>query len=320
MELDAYLEQAADQVDRLIDRYFGSPIGELNRAAAHLLTAGGKRLRPALLMLAADAVKRNSSGDLMPAALAIELTHTFTLIHDDIMDRDSFRRGVPTVNHCWDESTAILAGDVLYARAFSFIIGAIAPEAARIRAVGMLAIACDELCAGQHMDMAFASRDDVTDGEYLEMVEKKTGVLYGASAAIGAVLAGASEPEVEVLYRFGLACGVAFQIQDDLIDILAPAGTSGKDRGSDIREGKSTLITILAREQGLDLTPFRRQLSEAEVEEVVGLLADHGVIDEVRARARGIVRDASELLKVLPESEEKRLLIDLGQLFVSRGA
>lgn len=319
MELDAYLEQAADRVDRLVDRYFGAPVGELNRAAAHLLTAGGKRLRPVLLMLAADAVKKGSSDDLMPAALALELTHTFTLIHDDIMDRDSYRRGVTTVNHEWDEPTAILAGDVLNARAFSFLAGAIAPEAARLRAVGMLAITCDELCLGQHLDMTFSSRDDVTDGEYLEMVEKKTGALYGASAAIGAVLAGASEPQVEVLYRFGLACGVAFQIQDDLIDLLAPAGTSGKDRGSDIREGKSTLITILARERGLDLSPFRHPLSEAEIEEVIGLLADQGIFDEVRGRAHGIVRDASALLKILPDSEERRLLLELGDFFIRRG-
>ncbi|HOT95106.1 MAG TPA: polyprenyl synthetase family protein [Methanoregulaceae archaeon] len=320
MELDAYLEVAADHVDRLIDRYFGAPVGDLNRAAAHLLTAGGKRLRPALLMLAADAVRPHSSDDLMPAALALELTHTFTLIHDDIMDRDMFRRGVPTVNNRWDEPTAILAGDVLYSRAFSFLIGAIAPEAARLRAVGMLAITCDELCLGQHLDMSFASRDDVTEGEYLDMVEKKTGSLYAASAAIGAVLAGASEPQIEVLHRFGLACGVAFQIQDDLIDLLAPPGTSGKDRGSDIREGKSTLITILAREKGIDLAPYRRPLTGAECEDLIGLLTDHGVIGEVRERARRIVQDASSLLRVLPETEERRLLVALGEYFVTRGA
>lgn len=320
MKLDAYLEDAADQVDRLIDRYFGAPVGDLNRAAAHLLTAGGKRLRPALMMLAADAVRPNTSGDLMPAALALELTHTFTLIHDDIMDRDSYRRGVPTVNYRWDEATAILAGDVLNACAFSLLIGSIAPEAARLRAVGMLAATCDELCVGQHQDMSFSSRDDVTDGEYLEMVEKKTGALYAASAAIGAVLAGGSEPEVEVLYRFGLACGVAFQIQDDLIDLLAAQGTTGKDRGSDIREGKGTLITILARDRGLDLAPFRHPLSEAEIEEVIGLIADAGIFDEVRGRARGIVRDAAEHLRILPDSEERRLLLALGDYFVSRGA
>ncbi len=153
----------------------------------------------------------------------------------------------------------------------------------------------------------------MTDGEYLEMVEKKTGALYGASAAIGAVLAGASEPQVEVLYRFGLACGVAFQIQDDLIDLLAPPGTSGKDRGSDIREGKATLITILARDRGLDLSPFRHPLSEAEIEEVIGLVADQGIFDEVRGRAHGIVRDASALLKILPDTEERRLLLALGE-------
>ena len=189
-ELSAYLEKAARSIDIMIDRYFVDTTGELNKASAHLLAAGGKRLRPAVVMLAADAVRPNSSSDLMPAALALELTHTFTLIHDDIMDDDTLRRGVPTVHSRWDMPTGILAGDVLYARAFEFLMRANAPDESRVRAVTMLATACAELCQGQHMDMSFEKRDDVDEGEYLEMVRKKTGVLYAAAAGIGGILAG----------------------------------------------------------------------------------------------------------------------------------
>ncbi|ACL17653.1 polyprenyl synthetase family protein [Methanosphaerula palustris] len=319
MELIEYLEKVGNQVDRLIDRYFGDPVGELNKASAHLLTAGGKRLRPAVMMLAADAVRKGSSDDLMPAAIALELTHSFTLIHDDIMDGDEVRRGVPTVNKKWDEPTAILAGDVLYARAFAFICQALAMDAAKLRAVSMLAVTCEEICAGQHLDMAFEDRDDVSEEEYLEMVGKKTGALYAASTAMGGVLAGGSQPQVDALYRYGMNIGVAFQIQDDLIDLLASPERSGKDRASDIREGKQTLINIKAREHGFDLAPYRRRLDDAEIDDLIQQLTDNGVIGEVKATAEGLVTSAGKILAILKPSDEKDLLISIGTFFVERG-
>lgn len=319
MELIEYLEKVEEQVDRLIDRYFGAPVGELNKASAHLLTAGGKRLRPAVMMLAADAVRRGSSDDLMPAAIALELTHSFTLIHDDIMDGDEVRRGVPTVNKKWDEPTAILAGDVLYARAFEFICQALTTDAAKLRAVSMLAITCEEICAGQHLDMAFEDRDDVSEEEYLEMVGKKTGALYAASAAIGGVLAGGSQPQIDALFRYGMNIGVAFQIQDDLIDLLASPEKSGKDRASDIREGKQTLINIKAREHGFDLAPYRRRLSDAEIDDLIQQLTQIGVIGEVKATAEELVTSAAKVLAILKPSEQKDLLITIGTFFVERG-
>ena len=319
MELIEYLEKVEEQVDRLIDRYFGAPVGELNKASAHLLTAGGKRLRPAVMMLAADAVRRGSSDDLMPAAIALELTHSFTLIHDDIMDGDEVRRGVPTVNMKWDEPTAILAGDVLYARAFEFICQALTADAAKLRAVSMLAITCEEICAGQPRDMAFEDRDDVSEEEYLEMVGKKTGALYAASAAIGGVLAGGSQPQIDALFRYGMNIGVAFQIQDDLIDLLASPEKSGKDRASDIREGKQTLINIKAREHGFDLAPYRRRLSDAEIDDLIQQLTQIGVIGEVKATAEELVTSAAKVLAILKPSEQKDLLITIGTFFVERG-
>ncbi|HPD75286.1 MAG TPA: polyprenyl synthetase family protein [Methanoregulaceae archaeon] len=317
-ELSAYLETAARSIDVMIDRYFVDTTGELNKASAHLLAAGGKRLRPAVVMLAADAVKPNSSSEILPAALALELTHTFTLIHDDIMDGDILRRGVPTVHSKWDMPTGILAGDVLYARAFEFLMRANATDEARGRAVTMLASACAELCQGQHMDMAFEKRDDVDEGEYLEMVRKKTGVLYAAAAGIGAVLAGGNSRQVKALYNFGLNTGMAFQIQDDVIDLLSPPEKSGKDQASDLREGKQTLIWIRAREKGLDLSHYKRSLTGTEINAAIEELEDAGVIAEVKATANELVSTSAKHLALLPPSKERELLKEIGEFFVTR--
>ena len=317
-ELPSYLESVAKTIDHMIDRYFVDKTGELNKASAHLLAAGGKRLRPAVVMLAADAVKPGSSDDLLHAALALEVTHTFTLIHDDIMDDDNLRRGVPTVHTQWDMPTGILAGDVLYARAFEHICMTNGKDDAKVRAVTMLAKACADICEGQHMDMSFEHRTDVSEGEYMEMVKKKTGVLYAAAAGIGGVLAGGNAIQVRALYNFGLTTGIAFQIQDDLIDLLTPSEKSGKDQASDLREGKQTLLMIKAREKGLDLKKYQRALSPADIEAAIGELTVAGVIDEVKQAASGLVSASNKHLSVLPPSKERQLLMDIGEFFVTR--
>lgn len=319
MDLMEYLEQTADNIDRLIHRYFGSSCEDLGRASAHLLTAGGKRLRPALLMLAADAVRKGSSADVMPAALALELTHSFTLIHDDIMDGDATRRGVPTVHTRWDEPTAILAGDVLFASAFEFLSLADCPDNTKVRSVTMLARTCVEICEGQHLDMSFEGCEEVTEGDYLKMVEKKTGALYAASAGIGAILAGGNDAQVQALYQFGRSIGMAFQVQDDVIDLVASPELSGKDRASDLREGKKTLINIRAADKGIDLSGFRRELSDEEIDSLISRLESLGVIGEVRQIAFDLVKFGKQRISILPESDEKRLLCEIGDHFVTRG-
>ncbi|MFA5614179.1 MAG: polyprenyl synthetase family protein [Methanoculleus sp.] len=316
--LEDYLGKNAERMDKVINRYFGDLHGDLFKASAHLLLAGGKRLRPAVVILSADAVKSGSSDDLLPAALALELTHNFTLIHDDIMDGDVTRRGVPTVHTVWGEPTAILAGDVLYAKAFEFICLSDAADIAKVRATTMLARTCTDICDGQSMDIAFETKDDVSEMEYLEMVSKKTGVLYGAAAAIGGILAGANTVQADALYQFGVNSGVAFQIQDDLIDLYASSEKSGKDQASDIREGKQTLIAIKAREKGLDLSSYRRKLTATEIADVITLLEDAGIIDEVRAIAVERATVAKEALSILPDTEERRLLGEIADFFIDR--
>ncbi|MEN6611548.1 MAG: polyprenyl synthetase family protein [Methanoregulaceae archaeon] len=319
MELMPYLGSVAKTIDAYLIRNFGSAPDDLNQASAHLLVAGGKRLRPAVAMLSADAVAKGRSQDIFPAAIALELTHTFTLIHDDIMDGDSLRRGAPTVHTKWDAPTAILAGDVLYARAFEHICLAKAGDKAKVLAVAMLAKACDEICEGQHMDMSFEKRSDVSEGEYLEMVRKKTGALYAASAGIGGLLAGGSEKQVAALYQYGMNTGVAFQIQDDLIDLMASPEKSGKDRASDLREGKQTLIMIRARAAGLDLSEYRRELSNREIDEAITKLETAKIISGVRQTAVDLVDTGKKDLAVLPDSDERRLLGEISDYFVTRG-
>ncbi len=320
MELDVYLEGVAEQIDIVLDREFGPLPGELNKASAHLLLAGGKRLRPAVVMLAADLVQKGCSQSILPAALALEVTHTFTLVHDDIMDKDVARRGVPTVHMKWDEPTAILAGDVLYAHAFELICAAMASDLAKVRSVSILAGACANLCAGQHMDIQFGNRHDVSEIEYIDMVSKKTGALYAAAAAIGATLAEGTVQQVNSLYEWGLHSGIAFQIQDDLIDLMADAAVSGKDRASDLSEGKQTLVAILAREKGIDLTKYRKPaLGDAEIDEAIALLEEAGIIAAVKNTALAHVEQAKKVLIPFPDGHEKDILLQITHYFVSRG-
>jgi geranylgeranyl diphosphate synthase type I len=214
--------------------------------------------------------------------------------------------------------TGILAGDVLYSRAFEHICKANAKDEAKVRAVTMLAKACADICEGQHMDMSFEHRTDVTEPEYMEMVRMKTGVLYAAAAGIGAVLAGGNAVQTRALYNFGLNTGIAFQIQDDLIDLLTPSEKSGKDQASDLREGKQTLLMIRAREKGLDLKKYQKVLTPADIQAAIRELTEAGVIDEVKGIASGLVADSNKHLSVLPASKERQLLMDIGEYFVTR--
>lgn len=318
MKLSSYLELVAKQMDGMTNKYFNNSSGELVKASAHLLAAGGKRLRPAAVLLSADAIRKGKSLDVIPAAFALELAHTFTLVHDDIIDGDKYRRGVLTVHNNWDIPTGILAGDALYSKAFEFIQQANADEKAKVDAILMLARACYDICEGQYLDMSFEKRNDVSEKEYIDMATKKTGVLTAAAAGIGAKLAGGDDNLVNALYKFGLNCGIASQIQDDLIDLYAKTEDSGKDRASDLREGKQTIISIKARKHGIDLSPYRRDLSENEIDSVIKILENAGVIEEVRKIATDLVDDNYHLLDALHPSPEQQLLKDIGTYVITR--
>ncbi len=309
------MEDIKKRVDRAISVYL--PVvwpEELYRASRHLLDAGGKRLRPVTLLLAAEAV----GGDLdevMPAAVSLELVHNFTLIHDDIMDQDDLRKGMPAVHVKWGVPGAIVAGDTLYSKAFEILAQCQAPPERVLECISLLATSCTQVCEGQWLDISFEGRDDVTEKEYLAMVEKKTAVLYAAAAKIGGILAGASQAEVEALWEYGRLTGIGFQIYDDILDLIAQEKTLGKVRGSDLMEGKRTLIAIHALEHGVEVDSLAGQ---DKINRALKTLQDTGSIDYAHRKALEFVENGKSKLETLPESQAKNNLIELADFMVNR--
>ena len=290
----------------------------LYEASRHLVDSGGKRLRPSMLLLAAEAAGGEALA-LAPAAVSIELVHNFTLIHDDIMDNADVRRGRPAVHKIWGQSGAILAGDTLYSKAFQ-VLGMTAASPERILgAMNMLSRTCTALCEGQWLDMEFESKDRVTENEYMEMIEKKTGVLYGASAGMGGLLAGASPEVVRALDEFGRLTGMGFQLQDDVIDLLTPEEVSGKRQGGDLIEGKKTLIMIHAFANDIVVPVFsKKDASAEEIFRSISILEGSGSIEYARSRAEEMVAQGKRALDVLPPSSAKETLLELADYMIRR--
>jgi geranylgeranyl diphosphate synthase type I len=336
------VEQRREIVNRAIDEDLPMDDPErLYEAVRYLLEAGGKRLRPTVLLLVGEALadveavpkNRNYRNfpdvagddiDLMAAAVSIEVIQSFTLIHDDIMDDDDLRRGVPAVHREYDTATAILAGDTLYSKAFEILIESDAPAERVVEATDVLATTCTNICEGQARDIAFESRDDVLPEEYLEMIEHKTAVLYGAAATIPAIMLGADDETIEELYQYGIDVGRAFQIQDDVLDLTVPSEKLGKQRGSDLVEGKQTIITLHAREQGVDVdslvgTDNVDAVTEGEIDEAVARLEEAGSIEYAEQKAQELVTQGKDRLSVLPENEARDLLKGIADYLIERG-
>ncbi len=297
------------------------PIGrpdELYRAMRYLFDAGGKRLRPATLILATEAVGGNPD-NVIPAATAVELVHNFTLIHDDIMDQDELRRGLPSVHVKWGLSGAILAGDTLYSKAFHILSQCETDPARMVQCLTVMSKTCIEICEGQWMDISFEKRNHVLEEEYMEMVEKKTAVLYAASAKLGAILGGSTKEEADALWDFGRLVGVGFQIFDDVLDLVTHEDVLGKMRGSDLREGKQTLIAIHARMKNVKLDVFgKRNADKAEIENTLKTLEDSGSIEYANTTARKYVAEGKAKLDVLPDTEAKYILLALADYMIER--
>ncbi len=311
----------------------------LYEASRYLLKAGGKRLRPTVAMLAAESIAdvepmsvdyrtfptlSGGDVDLLRAAMAIEVIQTFTLIHDDIMDEDDLRRGVPAVHEAYDTETAILAGDTLFSKAFELMTDTGAAPENGIDAANTLASTCTRICEGQALDVEFEHETDVLPDEYLEMVRLKTAVLYGCATTIPAQLLGADETVVDALYEYGITAGSAFQIQDDVLDLTVPSEQLGKQRGSDLVEHKETLITLHARQQGVDVDGLvdadtAEELTDEEVDAAVQRLRDVGSIEYARQTAEELTTEAKAQLDVLPNNEARELLEDIADYLITRG-
>jgi geranylgeranyl diphosphate synthase type I len=306
-------------IDKAIDEYL--PIvfpEELYKAARHLIKAGGKRLRPAVLLLGAQTVQPDIAVDtILPAAVAVELVHNFTLIHDDIMDADATRRSIETVHTKWGTSEGILAGDALYAKAFEVLSYTKTQPGGAMKCLRLLSKACLHICEGQWLDITFEHNENVSEADYLDMVQKKTAVLYGASLAMGGILGGASDDEVNALWEFGIALGISFQIRDDVLDLITPSEVLGKDRASDLVEGKMTLIMIHGLKHGVALEPSRLS-DENGINYAVEALQRSGSINYAMEKARELLEVGKSRLSILADSESKKELLKLADFAISR--
>ena len=285
----------------------------------HLIDGGGKRLRAILPWLVADAVGRADDG-LYDLGASIEIIHNFTLVHDDIMDNDSVRRGRPAVHVAFDHPTAINAGDAMLAVAFEVLAESpnFDDEYFRdlVRIIGSMVRRVSE---GQQQDMSFEERENVGEDEYLHMISGKTAAMFTTCARTGALLSGASKNTVDIMAEWGENVGLCFQLMDDLIDATGDSETLGKPACSDIIEGKQTLIAIHALQQENDLLANFNEVFGSGIEEtdrevldtVVSELRTSGSIQYAHAKAMGYHAAAHECLNQLPDTPGMQVLRDL---------
>lgn len=316
-ELQSRLDAGLADVEALLEARVDHADPFIAEANAHLLGAGGKRFRPLLTLLAAE-LGSGIGPDIVAAAAGVELTHLASLYHDDVMDEAYTRRGVPSANAKYDNSTAILVGDLLFGTA-SDIIADLGPEAVKIQSQTFI-----RLCSGQIRDDRPCPPGEDPHGYYLGVLADKTGVLIATAARYGALLSGCSREVIDVLIEYGERIGIAFQLADDLIDISSEADVLGKAPGTDIREGKRTLPIIYAlastdpgdaRLQDLLRLP---DPSDDQVAEALDLLRGHPAMDRAQAETLEMALAAQAVLDPLPDGEVKAALAHLALRVVQR--
>lgn len=212
---------------------------------SYVLSLGGKRIRPVLMLMAYNLYREDVKSILQPAT-GIEVYHNYTLLHDDLMDRSDMRRGKATVHKVWNDNVAILSGDAMLVLAYQFMAQCASEKLKDV--MDLFSLTALEICEGQQLDMEFEQRKDVKEGEYIEMIRLKTSVLLAASLKIGAILGGASKEDADALYDFGVNLGLAFQLKDDLLDVYGDPLRFGKNIGGDILCNKKTYLVIKAFE------------------------------------------------------------------------
>ncbi len=304
--VDALLKERVDHEDPFIAG-----------AAGHLLAAGGKRFRPLLTLLAAE-TGRGIDDDVVAAAAGVELTHLASLYHDDVMDEATVRRGVASVNAAYDNSTAILVGDLLFGKASELVAG-LGADAVRIQAQTFV-----RLCSGQIRDDRPCPPGTDPVEYYLGVLADKTGVLIATAARYGGMFSGADADTVELLRAYGEKLGVAFQLADDLIDITSTSGQTGKTPGTDLREGVDTLAVIYAKSStSPDDAELRAALAadlhdDAALQRALEMLRASWAVERARADTYAVSDEARALLAPLPDSDAKTALADLARSVVER--
>lgn len=324
-ELEDQISDGLVQVEDRLTQVLADDRGVLDDIVGHLAKAGGKRMRPGLVLLCSHLGPRPSSEEVLRACLVVELTHLATLYHDDVMDSAPTRRGVNAVQRVWGNNRAVLAGDLVFARA-SQVVATLGPEA-----VLQHAVTFDRLCRGQ-LNETFgpeAGQDPVEF--YIQVLADKTGSLVAQSARFGAELSGAPEAVTKAVVQFGEKIGVAFQLADDVIDLSSDSADSGKTPGTDLREGVDTMPILLLRQDAArgvldeDGQKILAELSrgalvseDAALERVVQMLRAHSVLERTRQLAFSWCEDAKAAIAFLEDTEVKADLEKFADTLVDR--
>jgi len=311
--LESALRSGLDAVEAMLRQSVKSNYPFVTETSRYLVDAGGKRFRPLVVLLASH-FGDPASPFVVPAAVAIELTHLSTLYHDDVMDEAPLRRGTPSANSRWTNTVAILTGDFLFARA-SEITADLGTEATRI-----LAQTIAVLCEGQIRETLGPSAGDDPVAYYLSVLAEKTGSLIATSGRLGALLSGAPSPVVDVLTRYGATIGMAFQISDDIIDVVSDSPLSGKTPGTDLREGIRTLPVLLALRSDPSVAPLLAGdlTDDARHAAALAALRAHPAVEEARATLARYADEAKQIASDLPDAPAKSALLALADFVVAR--
>ena len=318
--LDGILTLAREDmsaVDALIRRRLASDVVLVNQVAEYIIGAGGKRLRPMLLLLAAGALGHRGP-DAHQLAAVIEFIHTATLLHDDVVDDSELRRGRRTANAVWGNAPSVLVGDFLYSRSFQLMVELESMEVQRI-----LADTTNRIAEGEVLQLLHVRNPDTDETRYLQVIERKTAVLFAAATRLGALLAGADAATCDALHDYGLNLGHAFQIADDVLDYSADEAALGKHLGDDLAEGKATLplIHAMAQADAGTRAQLRKAIEDGDsgaMPVVLEAIAAAGSLDYSLARARDYAAAAESALDGLPGNAHVAALRGLVRYAISR--
>jgi octaprenyl-diphosphate synthase len=304
-------------VNLVIREQLRSEVALVNQISEYIIGAGGKRIRPALVLLFANAFGYRGSHQHTLAAI-IEFIHTATLLHDDVVDESSLRRGRETANALFGNAASVLVGDFLYSRAFQMMVGI-----GNMRVMRILADATNVIAEGEVLQLLNMHDPDLTEDSYLQVIRSKTAKLFEAATELGALVAGASDPEIEAAAEYGRSLGTAFQLIDDVLDYSGNAADIGKNVGDDLREGKPTLPLIYVMQNG---TPAQRQLVRTCIEsgdaghfaEILQAISSSGALDYTKRAAERAAQRAAEAIVGLPHGQFKDSLLQLCAFAVDR--
>jgi len=318
-QIRSLIQTDLDKVNLFIVDQLYSEVALVESIGHYIVDAGGKRLRPMLVLLAAKACGVKSDQHINMAAV-IEFIHTATLLHDDVVDMSTLRRGRPTVNAQWNNPSSVLVGDFIYSRAFQVLV-----KIGDMRIMEIMADTTNKIAEGEVLQLISKSNPNSTEELYMQVIQNKTAILFEAAAKSGAILSGADQKTVSAMAEFGLQLGLAFQLIDDALDYIGDAEELGKNVGDDLAEGKSTLPLIYTMANGssadrdlIQQSLRAESLTPPQLQEVIALVKNSGALEYTQELASTKTTAAVKALEALPDSEYKTALKNLVEFSLNR--